>query len=605
MRIKKLSALVASQIAAGEVIERPASVLKELLENSIDAGSTAIDVEIINGGLQLICVRDNGCGIAKDDLSLALLQHATSKISEVADLAAIQSLGFRGEALASIAGVSKLTLISKPEDQDTAWEFISETNMLRPAAHNNGTTIKVENLFYNLPVRRKFLRSEHTEANCLEDLFKRVALSKFPIAFSFTQNGKKLKQLAACNNPAAMAKRLAALCGKRMLEQSIYVDVEQNGMRLSGWLGSPIDARSSSENQLFYLNGRMVKDKLINHAFKQAYQKYVAPGRYATYCLYFSVDPAVVDVNVHPTKHEVRFRDPRIVHAFLTAAIEQALIAPEPIASTASAALAKEPTFHRASLPLEHHFITTEASANVVPAVFPRRSEHDAQTFHINHNHYVMPTAQQEHNTPSNGAAAEGLPIKILCVIGGNKLILAEQQGRIIMVDVIASKRKLLALTFEQLFLHNNAIPARPLLIPTAINFQQDVAAIIDYLPWLETLGFNLEQIGLTELLLRAGPSPINNLQCDHHMLLLALLKLFKSKTFGKLAPHAALAVVNFAACIELIVAHVHYQEPLTPTAAMQLVMDLQAVVSTGQRRDKPTFKQCSLEELQDFVYKL
>ncbi len=316
VRIKLLNSDLASKIAAGEVVERPASVVKELLENSLDAGASQIDLSIEGGGIQAIEVRDNGSGIVKEDLALALQQHATSKIHTAEDLANIMSLGFRGEALASINSVTKLSITSQTRTQEHAW--ILNNDQLSVAAHPVGTTVKVRDLFYNLPARRKFLRSERTEYQYVEETFRRIALSNFSVGFSLTHNQKLVKNLPACLNTAARLKRLIKLCGRQVLDNCLVIDVEQNGMRLWGWLATPEQARSQEQHQYFFINQRIIRDRLINHAIRQVYQPVCQDGKMPFYCLYLELDPVSLDVNVHPTKHEVRFRDARIIHAFIT-----------------------------------------------------------------------------------------------------------------------------------------------------------------------------------------------------------------------------------------------------------------------------------------------
>jgi len=314
---------MASKIAAGEVVERPASVLKELLENSIDAQATELEITIQRGGIQLIEVRDNGRGIVKEDLPLALKQHATSKISNAQDLACIQSLGFRGEALASINAVAKVHITSKTAEQDQAWSITNDN--LSVAAHPQGTTITMRDLFYNIPARRKFLRSERTEYQHLEEVFRRIALSNFAVGFSLRSHDKLIKKLLVCQDEAARTRRLVSLCGQQVMTNALCIDAEQNGLRLWGWLGSIERARSQEPHQYFFINQRVIRDRLINHAIRQVYQPLCQEGKMPFYCLYLELDPMALDVNVHPTKHEVRFRDVRIIHAFLTQTLSEAL----------------------------------------------------------------------------------------------------------------------------------------------------------------------------------------------------------------------------------------------------------------------------------------
>lgn len=322
-RIKLLDESLASQIAAGEVIERPASVLKELLENSIDAGAKQIDVAIQRGGIQMISVRDNGSGIEQADLGLALQQHATSKIHNIQDLANIASLGFRGEALASINSVAKLTITSRTNNSDAAWSI--QGSEISPAAHPIGTTMLMRDLFYNVPARRKFLRSERTEYIYLEEVFRRIALSNFEVGFSLKNQDKLVKNLLPCKDLTAQTRRVEALCGQQVLQKALHIDIEQNGLRLYGWLGLPSAARSQENHQYFFINQRVIRDRLINHAIREVYSTLCLPGKMPFYCLYLELDPIALDVNVHPTKHEVRFRDARIIHEFLTQALRSSL----------------------------------------------------------------------------------------------------------------------------------------------------------------------------------------------------------------------------------------------------------------------------------------
>lgn len=322
-RIHLLSPQLANQIAAGEVVERPASVVKELLENSLDAGARRLEVDVEQGGIKLIRLRDDGFGIEKADLSLALSRHATSKIQALEDLEAVSSLGFRGEALASISSVSRLTLTSRSADQDAAWQVRAEgrdmDTTLEPAAHPRGTTVEVRDLFFNTPARRKFLRTEQTEFRHLEEVIKRMALSRFDVAFSLQHNGRRLQQLRPAAGERERERRLASLLGAAFIDQAVHLDVsaEASGLRLWGWIGLPTYSRSQMDQQYFFVNGRIIRDKVVTHAVRQAYTDVLFHGRHPAFVLYLELDPALVDVNVHPTKHEVRFRESRLVHDFI------------------------------------------------------------------------------------------------------------------------------------------------------------------------------------------------------------------------------------------------------------------------------------------------
>ncbi len=330
MTIRVLSTLVTNQIAAGEVVERPASVIKELVENALDAQATKIEIEIANGGRSLIKIRDNGCGIPKDELVLALTRHATSKIVDVEDLASILSFGFRGEALASVASVSHLVLSSKPKEQDQAWQIkadgIFEEASLQPAAHPDGTTITVRDLFFNVPVRRRFLKSERTEYLHIVNLVRIFALGNPVVSFLFINNGKTVYNLPPAVDEKQRNLRLVTLLGKNFASNRYPVDFSRSGMSLKGFILPAAEEESTEvEIQYLFLNGRSIREKNTMHAIRQAYSECYSRDVKINYVLFLTMDPADVDVNVHPTKHEVRFSDQRAVHDFMVIALQQTL----------------------------------------------------------------------------------------------------------------------------------------------------------------------------------------------------------------------------------------------------------------------------------------
>ncbi|MGB0834910.1 MAG: DNA mismatch repair endonuclease MutL [Psychrobium sp.] len=337
MAIELLSPRLANQIAAGEVVERPASVVKELVENSLDAGGTQINIDIEKGGSKLIRIRDNGCGVEKSQLTLALSRHATSKISHLDDLHSIVSLGFRGEALASISSVSRLTFTSKTSEQNEAWQAFAQGREMgveiTPAAHPTGTSVEVGDLFFNTPARRRFLRTEKTEFNHIDELIKRFALSRFDVEFVLKHNQKMLRNLKVAKTTAQQERRVAAICGNRFIDNAIAIDNDHNDIKISGWLGLPAACRTTNDTQFCYVNGRMMRDKLINHAIRQAYQDYLPEGAVPSYVLYIELDPTQVDVNVHPAKHEVRFHQSRMIHDLiaqvLASGLSQAMSSPQ------------------------------------------------------------------------------------------------------------------------------------------------------------------------------------------------------------------------------------------------------------------------------------
>lgn len=324
--IQHLPELLADQIAAGEVVERPASVVKELVENALDAGAGRIDIEVERGGMGLIRVRDDGCGIPAEELGLALTRHATSKVHSLAELERIASLGFRGEALASIASVSRLALTSRTADAQSGWRLETGADAPIPAAHPQGTSVEMRDLFYNTPARRKFLRSERTEFIQLHDAVRRIAVSHFAVGLQLRHNGRSILQLRpAADGRAAHERRLGEVLGQGFLRHARFLEFTATGLRLWGWVAGAEFSRSQADAQFFYVNGRSVRDRLVNHAVRRAFEGHLSEGRQPGFALYLELDSAQVDVNVHPTKHEVRFRDARLVHDFITSGLQQAL----------------------------------------------------------------------------------------------------------------------------------------------------------------------------------------------------------------------------------------------------------------------------------------
>lgn len=346
-RIVQLPPAIANQIAAGEVIERPASVVKELLENSLDAEATQINIELNYGGLNQIKISDNGVGIMAEDLPLAIAAHATSKIANLNDLYSIRSMGFRGEALASIASIARLSISSKPANQEHAMLLSVQgvEYIISPCARATGTTIEVNDLFFNAPVRKRFLKSERLEFQAIEAVVKRFALSAPHIALTLNHNNKVIFALPAALNAQAKQIRMTKILGTAFVRNALFLNVEHSAMQLQGWISGIEHQRSQNDRQWVYINQRMVKDKLINHALKQAYDGIVYPGRFPSCVLYFTMNPNEIDVNVHPTKHEVRFQQPRLVHDFFVAQLSKALAAEQKSTESSDLICEPEPQF--------------------------------------------------------------------------------------------------------------------------------------------------------------------------------------------------------------------------------------------------------------------
>lgn len=482
-RIHILPPQLANQIAAGEVIERPASVVKELLENSLDADAKIIEIDVEQGGLGLIRVRDNGVGIAKVDLALALHRHATSKIQSLSDLESVQSLGFRGEALASIASVSRLSLTSNTDGQEIAWQITSEGSAtpaaLKPAAHPIGSTVEVRDLFFNTPARRKFMRSETTEFNHIEEVFKRLALSRMDLALILRHNQKVIHRLQPASNEAQQAERIARIFGKVFLEESIYFDTARVNLRLWGWLGSPNTIRHQGDLQYTYINGRMVRDKVFNHAIRLAYENKIAPTAQACYVLYLECLPQEVDVNAHPTKHEVRFRESRLIHDFILHTLLQALGSPvsQPSLQRDTERMTRKEWqavqhYHQAAMPL-----------------FPEVHEADTATYQ---------TTLTEVKTPSLGHALAQ---------AHERYLVAENTQGVIIVDIQQAQDWLYYQRLRKAFAEGKVI-TQPLLVPQRIKLTPELLKRLDTgQDLLKRLGFILEHSGPDQALLRQAPT--------------------------------------------------------------------------------------------------
>lgn len=499
MRIQLLPPQLSNQIAAGEVVERPASVVKELLENSLDAGATSISVEVMQGGAGLIRVRDDGQGIHRNDLALALSRHATSKIASTDDLGRIATLGFRGEALPSIASVSRLSITSRRHDADQAWGILGGEQAPVPAAHQAGTTVEVRDLFYNIPARRKFLRTEKTEFSHIETVFRRIALSRFGVAFTLTHNQKPVYRLRPVNEPARRMERVAAICGQAFAASLLEIECETTGLRLWGWIGQPAFSRSQADLQFFFVNGRVIRDRLVSYAVRQAYQDVLFHGRHPVYALYLEMPAEQVDVNVHPTKHEVRFRDSRTVRDFLFSAIHQSLAdvrpgdavaaAPAPGASAGQGepvgALQGRPP-RQASMDLQ----VREPAGQAYDAFFSMAREAARST----------PGGTQDE-------AAGGLPLgRALAQIHGI-YILAENAAGLIVVDMHAAHERITYERMKQTH-REGGIRRQPLLVPVSLQVSRQEADLAEARQaFFGELGFEIARLGPETLVVRSVPA--------------------------------------------------------------------------------------------------
>ncbi|MCD1585397.1 DNA mismatch repair endonuclease MutL [Halomonas sp. IOP_14] len=535
-RIQVLDPRLANQIAAGEVVERPSSVTKELIENAIDAGSQRIEVEIEQGGARLIKVRDDGIGIGEEDLPLALARHATSKIGSLEDLEGVSSLGFRGEALASISSVSRLELISNAEDDPRhGWRVVAEGRGMEarvtPAPHPRGTSVGVRDLFFNTPARRKFLRTEKTEFAHVEEAFRRQALSRYDIAWVLRHNQKVIHQLPAGHSAAARERRIASLLGKNFIEHARYIEREAGGIRLSGWVGLPTHSRSQADQQYFFVNGRVVRDRLVAHAVRQAYRDVLFNGRHPVFVLYLELDPDVVDVNVHPTKHEVRFRDGRMVHDFLYSSLHHSLASAKPAESAeehdaevadtsgvspqgeASEMGAEQPRWQQQGIALPHSPDRHPGAERV------RRFMQGYQALHPNHEETLLtpqPSPPSERGSevreaplamPDNDPTA---PPPLGFALGQlhGIYILAQNAEGLVLVDMHAAHERIVYERMKTQLAAAKGLDAQPLLVPVSIAASRaEVATAESEQEAIAKLGIELDIAGPETLLVRQLPA--------------------------------------------------------------------------------------------------
>ncbi|MEX1080395.1 MAG: DNA mismatch repair endonuclease MutL [Halofilum sp. (in: g-proteobacteria)] len=495
MAIRALPESLINQIAAGEVVERPASIVKELVENSLDAGARRIEVEIEQGGARLIRVRDDGGGVAPDDLPRALERHATSKIASLDDLEHVASLGFRGEALPSIASVARLRIVSALPDAEHA-HALEPDGTVAPAAHPPGTTVEVRDLFHNTPARRRFLRTERTEFGHIERLLRRFALARFDVEFRLSHNGGGASHWRRAEDEGARQRRLAAVFGQGFVDHALRIDQTGPGLTLSGWIAQPTFSRAQADQQESFLNGRAIRDRVVTHAVRQAYADVLYHGRHPAFVLYLTLDPAQVDVNVHPAKHEVRFRDSRLVHEFLRRTLQEAVArthagaaaAPAPAATAvppAAAGMAARQT--GMELPV------AEQMAAYAALHEPVRGEG---------------TSASASSAPADsGGDAAVPPLGFARAQIHDTYIVAENAAGLVLVDMHAAHERI---TYERLKSSHDSAPiqAQPLLVPLALQVSGEEAEIAERQPEaFQALGFEIDRTGLEEVSVRQVPA--------------------------------------------------------------------------------------------------
>ena len=573
--IRVLPDLLVNQIAAGEVVDRPASALKELLENSLDAGAREINVQLTSGGTRSIRVSDDGCGIARDELALALARHATSKIGSLEDLERVASLGFRGEALASIASVSRLTLASRRVEDKHAWSISAEgpeLTPLTPATLAKGTSIDVHDLYFNTPARRKFLKSEATEYGHCEEAFKRTALARCDTAFSLQHNGRMRWHL----KPQALGARVNALLGEEFTAAAFELEEHSLGLTLRGYLGSPSDAGTTREAQYVFVNGRYVRDRLLAHALRQAYQDVLHHERHPSYVLFLELEPNAVDVNVHPTKIEVRFRDSRAVHQFVFHAASKALsrtaatvhaTETETVPARELAGSFAAPYVRQAAMPLG--VAQGTAFYDTLFGAAPKQTSE-------------MPHAEQS-SLPLGSALAQLAGVYIL----------AQNEHGLVIVDMHAAHERIM---YERLknALDTSAIPMQPLLVPVVYNAPTlEVSGAEEYREVLLQLGFDIAPASPTALIVRAVPAMLQD--ADARELARDVLRELGEFGASRVLTERRNELLGTMACH----AAVRANRRLTLPEMDALLRDMERTERSGQcNHGRPTWHQITMSEL-------
>ena len=593
--IQYLSTQLINQIAAGEVIERPASVLKELLENALDACSSSITVELEQGGVQSIKVSDDGYGINKNEINLALARHATSKISTLDDLDQITTLGFRGEALPSIASVSKFSIASNDNEQtNSGWLLSGEggdfTEGLIPARQERGTKVEANNLFFNVPARKKFLRTERTEFQHCDSVLRKIALSRFDVSFIAKHNNNKFLDIRKVETEEDAVYRLGKVCGRQFVEQSIYLENSAQDIKIKGWISLPTFSRGQADLQYFYVNGRAIRDKVISHAIKLAYQDVLYHGRFPAFVLYLEIDPTFVDVNAHPAKHEVRFRQGRYVHDFIRHTINKAIAETMPKAEQQAAQKYREVVDDYIRAAQVNSTYTSKESADAKPfsmAQVQEPTQEYSNTSLLEAD--LMVKAPEASPNTAEEAPLLGYAIAQLHGI----YILAQNAEGLIIVDMHAAHERIV---YEELkaSYQEGKLATQPLLMPLTINVTPQEAAVAEqYQQLFLKFGFHIEQFGDESILVREIPSLLQ--QADVNELVrdvLADLNMFGSSEKLEQANNELLSTM---ACYGSVRAH----RKLTIAEMNALLRKMETTERSAQcNHGRPTWVQLSVEQL-------
>lgn len=602
MRIQLLSDQLISQIAAGEVVERPAAALKELLENSLDAGSSDIQVLLMQGGIKQLRVADNGIGVAKEDLALALTRHATSKIASLEDLESVGSLGFRGEALASIASISRTQISSRAVDTKHAWRIStegSEMSAIEPAALDAGTVIEVNDLYFNTPARRKFLKTEGTEFGHCEEAFNRIALSRPDVAFMLQHNGRALSRLAV----GAAEKRFSEVLGSEFAAEAFSLDESAAGLRLWGMAAKPTFNRHSRDTQYVYVNGRFVRDKLIAHAIRQAYQDVLHHDRHPAFVLFLELDPALVDVNVHPSKTEVRFRDGQAIHRFIFHALHKALATPTGMSNAVSASQAGHNPFTTPN-PAAPNYpsyqsqinLSAQQPSNFYQTLFGQSSssnQHDALPASRDSDALAVNASMSSDASVNTQEFALGFAVAQIHGV----YILAQNALGLVVVDMHAAHERIM---YEQLknALDAKSVTMQPLLLPVSFNADRlEVATVQAVLASndnsLQQLGFDIAILSPTTLAVRAVPTMLQ--QADTVTLARDVLRDLREYGASRALTERRNELLGTMACH----AAVRANRQLAIAEMNALLRDMEATERSGQcNHGRPTWFQVSMSDL-------
>ncbi|MEM9531982.1 MAG: DNA mismatch repair endonuclease MutL [Pseudomonadota bacterium] len=581
MPIRELPSQLIDQIAAGEVIERPASVVKELAENSLDAGATRIDVEVERGGSRRLRVADNGRGIPRDELALALTRHATSKIVSLEDLEGVASLGFRGEALPSIASVSRLSITSRLRGDDRAWQVRCAAGRIEPPAPASlaeGTVVDVQDLFFNTPARRKFLKTENTEFRHIDQLVRRLALARPEVEFRLSHNGRASRRYPAAGDPAGRLRRAATALGQAFADSAIEVEFSGAGLRLTGWAGAPTQSRAQADGQYFFVNGRAVKDRLVTHAIRQAYADVLYHGRHPMFVLNLSLDPTRVDVNVHPAKHEVRFRDSGLVHSFLFKAVGDALAAERPAAIPVGETAEAFPPAAAAAPPQQFS----------APLAVRESAAPDWSGLYAGANPVPPPAL-----APAPAEDGEPPPLGYALAQLHGVYILAQNAAGLVLVDMHAAHERI---TYERLKagVEREGIRSQPLLVPVTLAVSEreaDRAAAAPEVFW--ELGFEVDRVGPESLKIRRVPSLL--LSADPEALVRDVLSDLVELGSSQRLREAHNEVLSTMACHGSVRAN----RRLEISEMNALLRDMERTERSGQcNHGRPTWTQLDLKSL-------